>query len=123
MGTATMTEFARPQAHSLELPGTPIVYIVDDDVSVRESLELLIRRAGWQPVTFASAREFLSRAQIVGPSCVILDVGLPDINGLDLQQQLAEGYHPPIIFLTGNGDIATSVRAIKAGALDFLTKP
>jgi FixJ family two-component response regulator len=110
----------RPQSRSPE-PG--VVYIVDDDISVRESLELLIRCAGWQPLTFSSAQEFLSRPQVFAPSCLILDVGLPDINGLDLQQLLAEGYHPPIIFLTGNGDIPTSVRAIKAGALDFLTKP
>jgi FixJ family two-component response regulator len=123
MGTATMTEFARSQAHSLELQGDPIVFIVDDDVSVRESLEVLIRRAGWQPITFASARDFLAHPRACSPSCLILDVGLPDISGLDLQQQLAKGYHPPIIFLTGNGDIPTSVRAIKAGALDFLTKP
>ena len=101
----------------------PVVYIIDDDVSVRESLEMLIRCAGWQPIAFASAPEFLSQRQVFAPSCLILDVDLPDINGLDLQQQLAEGYHPPIIFLTGHGDIPTSVRAIKAGALDFLIKP
>jgi FixJ family two-component response regulator len=123
MGSATMNEYTQPQARSPELQVTPIVYIVDDDISVRESLEPLIRRAGWQPISFASARDFLSHAQSCAPSCLILDVGLPDISGLDLQQQLAEGYHPPIIFLTGNGDIPTSVRAIKAGALDFLTKP
>ena len=121
MESATNFEkLARPQSRS---PAASVVYIVDDDVSVRESLELLIRCAGWQPITFASAQEFLSRPQVSAPSCLILDVGLPDINGLDLQQQLAKGYHPPIIFLTGNGDIPTSVRAIKAGALDFLTKP
>ena len=120
--TATMTKFAEPQARS-GLQVTPVVYIVDDDVSVRESLELLIRCAGWQPVTFASAWDFLSHPLISAPSCLILDIGLPDISGLDLQQQLAERYHPPIIFLTGNGDIPTSVRAIKAGALDFLIKP
>jgi FixJ family two-component response regulator len=120
--TATMTKFAGPQARS-GLQVTPVVYIVDDDVSVRESLELLIRCAGWQPVTFASAWDFLSHPLISAPSCLILDIGLPDISGLDLQQQLAERYHPPIIFLTGNGDIPTSVRAIKAGALDFLIKP
>ena len=121
--TINFGKFTGPQ------PGSPgphvasIVYIVDDDVSVRESLELLIRSAGWLPIAFSSAREFLSHPPIVAPSCLILDVGLPDINGLDLQQQLAEGHHPPIIFVTGNGDIPTSVRAIKAGAFDFLTKP
>ena len=102
---------------------TPVVFIVDDDVSVRESLESLIRCAGWQPVTFASAREFLAYPPVFAPSCLILDVGLPDINGLDLQQQIAQNYHPPIIFLTGHHDIPASVRAIKAGALDFLIKP
>ena len=123
METATMTKFAQRQARSPDLQVTPVVYIVDDDISVRESLEPLIRCAGWQPITFASARDFLAHPQATAPSCLILDIGLPDISGLDLQQQLAEGYHPPIIFLTGNGDIPTSVRAIKAGALDFLTKP
>jgi FixJ family two-component response regulator len=118
-----MTKFTGSQARSLAPQVTPVVYIVDDDISVRESLEPLIRCAGWQPITFASARDFLSHPQVTAPSCLILDVALPDISGLDLQQQLAEGYHPPIIFLTGNGDIPTSVRAIKAGALDFLTKP
>jgi len=101
----------------------PIVFIVDDDVSVRESLEPLIRRAGWQPVVFKSAQEYLAYPHAVAPSCLILDVGLPDINGLDLQQQIAHTRHPPIIFLTGYSDIRASVRAIKAGALDFLTKP
>ena len=103
--------------------GTPMVFIVDDDVSVRESLELLIRCAGWQSQTFASAQEFLSHPRVFTPNCLILDVELPDINGLELQQQIGEDYHPPIIFLTGHGDIPSSVRAIRAGALDFLTKP
>jgi FixJ family two-component response regulator len=116
-------EFAQSQTHIAESHVTPVVFIVDDDVSVRESLELMIRCAGWQPVTFASAREFLSYPPVFAPSCLILDVSLPDINGLDLQQQMAEKYHPPIIFLTGHHDIPTSVRAIKAGALDFLIKP
>jgi FixJ family two-component response regulator len=116
-------EYSSPRSGGPTSPTTPTVFVVDDDVSVRESLELLIRSAGWQPITFASARDFLSHPQVFALSCLILDVGLPDINGLDLQQQLAEGYHPPIIFLTGEGDIPTSVRAIKAGALDFLTKP
>jgi len=125
MGNAT-TNFGKsawPHEHAPESHVTPVVYIVDDDVSVRESLELLIHSAGWLPISLACAREFLSRPQVFAPSCLILDVGLPDVNGLDLQQQLAEGYHPPIIFLTGNGDIRDSVRAIQAGALDFLTKP
>jgi FixJ family two-component response regulator len=117
------SEFALARSRAPESQVTPVVFIVDDDVSVRESLELLIRSAGWQPITFASACEFLCYPQVCAPSCLILDVGLPDINGLDLQQQIAEQYHPPIIFLTGNGDVPTSVRAIKAGAFDFLTKP
>jgi FixJ family two-component response regulator len=116
-------EFALPRSRLPESQVIPIVYIVDDDISVRESLEVLIRRAGWQPITFASAREFLAHPPECSPSCLILDVGLPDINGLDLQQQIADKSHPPIIFLTGYGDIPTSVRAIKAGALDFLVKP
>src|SRR3984957_16768773 len=113
-----------PQQLPIAEPATtPTIFIVDDDVSVRESLEALIRRAGWHPITFPSSRAFLAHPQVTGPSCVILDVDLPDISGLDLQEQMSGGYHPPIIFLTGQGDIRTSVRAIKAGALDFLTKP
>jgi len=103
---------------------TPIVFVVDDDVSVRESLEALIRCAGWQPETFASAREFLSRPRAAAPSCLVLDVGLPDLNGLDLQQRVvADRLDMPIIFLTGYGDVPMSVRAMKAGAVEFLTKP
>jgi FixJ family two-component response regulator len=105
-------------------PLTPIVFVVDDDVSVRESLEALIRCAGWQPETFASAREFLSRPRAAAPSCLVLDVGLPDLNGLDLQQRVvADRLDMPIIFLTGYGDVPMSVRAMKAGAVEFLTKP
>ena len=117
------SDIALSSSHPLLSQVTPVVFIVDDDVSVRESLELLIRCAGWQPITFASAQEFLSYPQDGAVSCLILDIGLPDINGLDLQQQIANRYHAPIIFLTGNGDVPTSVRAIKAGAFDFLTKP
>jgi FixJ family two-component response regulator len=102
----------------------PIVYVVDDDISVRESLEALIREAGWKPSIFSSASEFLSHRHTAGPSCVILDVSLPDLNGLDLQQQIAAARADmPIIFITGYGDIPMSVRAIKAGAVEFLTKP
>jgi FixJ family two-component response regulator len=101
-----------------------MVYIVDDDVSVRESLEGLIREAGWVTMSFSSARNFLSHQYTAGPSCLILDVSLPDLNGLDLQQQIAgERTDMPIIFITGYGDIPMSVRAIKAGAVEFLTKP
>src|SRR5205809_7987130 len=102
----------------------PIVFVVDDDVSVRESLELLIRCAGWQAETFASAQEFLSRPRVLAPSCLVLDVGLPDLNGLDLQKRVAvDRTDMPIIFITGYGDIPMTVQAMKAGAVEFLTKP
>ena len=103
---------------------TPIVFVVDDDVSVRESLELLIRTAGWKPETFASAQEFLSRPRVPVPSCLVLDVSLPDLNGLDLQKRIAtDRVDMPIIFITGYGDVPMTVRAMKAGAAEFLTKP
>lgn len=101
----------------------PTVFVVDDDVSVRESLELLIRFAGWEPETFASAREFLARPRVLTPSCLVLDVSLPDLNGLDLQKLVADRTAMPIIFITGYGDIPMTVRAMKAGAVEFLTKP
>jgi FixJ family two-component response regulator len=103
---------------------TPIVFVVDDDISVRESLELLIRNAGWQPETFESAQEFLSRPRILVPSCLVLDVTLPGLNGLDLQKRVAvDRTDMPIIFITGYGDIPIMVQAMKAGAVEFLTKP
>jgi len=102
---------------------TPIVFIVDDDISVRESLELLIRSAGWKPETFASAQEFLLRSRILAPSCLVLDVALPDLSGLDLQKLVADRIDMPIIFITGYGDVPTTVQAMKAGAVEFLTKP
>jgi FixJ family two-component response regulator len=103
---------------------TPIVFVVDSDPTVRESLELLVCAAGWRAETFASAKEFLARPRSVVPSCLILDVTLPDLNGLELQERIAsELSDMPIIFLTGNADIAMTVRAMKRGALDFLTKP
>jgi FixJ family two-component response regulator len=103
---------------------TPIVFIVDDDISVRESLELLIRCAGWRPEVFASAHEFLARPRVDAPSCLVLDVSLPDLNGLDLQQRIAgDRTDMPIIFITGYGDIPMTVQAMKAGAVEFLTKP
>jgi FixJ family two-component response regulator len=101
----------------------PIVFVVDDDISVRESLELLIRYAGWQTETFASAEEFLARPRINVPSCLVLDVSLPDLNGLDLQKRVIDRTDMPIIFITGHGDIPTTVQAMKAGAVEFLTKP
>ena len=104
--------------------GTPIVFVVDDDVSVRESLELMIRGAGWQPETFASAQEFLAHPRVLAPSCLILDVTLPDLNGLDLQKRVAvDRMDLPIIFITGYGDVPMTVQAMKAGAVEFLTKP
>jgi FixJ family two-component response regulator len=102
---------------------TSIVFVVDDDVSVRESLELLIRTAGWRPETFASAQEFLSRSRPTAPSCLVLDVTLPGLSGLELQEQLAERTDMPIIFITGHGDVPMTVQAMKAGAVEFLTKP
>ena len=102
---------------------TPIVYVVDDDVSVRESLELLIRTAGWRPETFASALEFLSRPRVTVPCCLVLDVTLPGLSGLELQEQLVERTDVPIIFITGHGDVPITVQAMKAGAVEFLTKP
>jgi FixJ family two-component response regulator len=102
----------------------PIVFIVDDDISVRESLELLVRNEKWKPETFSSAQEFLSHPRKLIPSCLVLDLSLPGLNGLELQKQLAsEPIHTPIIFITGYGDVPKSVQAMKAGALEFLTKP
>jgi FixJ family two-component response regulator len=102
----------------------PIVFVVDDDISVREGLSGLIRIAGWRVETFASAAEFLQREPPSEPSCLVLDVGLPGISGMDLQRELAAAdRHFTIIFITGQGDIPTTVRAMKAGAMEFLTKP
>jgi FixJ family two-component response regulator len=102
----------------------PVVFIVDDDVSVRESLELLVRDEKWKPETFASAQEFLDHPRKRVPSCLVLDLSLPGLNGLELQKQLAVGHTDiPIIFITGHGDVPQSVQAMKAGALEFLTKP
>jgi len=100
-----------------------IVFVVDDDISVRESLELFIKAAGWQPETFASALAFLSRPRPTVPCCLVLDVTLPGLSGLELQQQLAERTDMPIIFITGHGDVPMTVQAMKAGAVEFLTKP
>ena len=102
----------------------PIVFVVDDDVSVRESLELLFRCEAWEPETFASAQEFLVRPRPAVPSCLVLDISLPDLNGLQVQKCLAvERTDMPIIFITGYGDVPKSVEAMKAGAVEFLTKP
>ncbi len=105
-------------------PMTPVVFVVDDDISVRESLELLIRNAGWQPELLATAQEFLARPRVLVPSCLVLDVTLPGLNGLELQARIgADRTDMPIIFITGHGDIPMSVQAMKAGAVEFLTKP
>ena len=101
----------------------PIVFVVDDDVSVCASLKLLIESAGWRPETFPSGREFLARPRVLAPSCLVLDVVLPDLNGCDLQNLVADRADMPIIFISGHGDLPTAVRAMKAGAVDFFTKP
>jgi FixJ family two-component response regulator len=106
------------------LQATPIVFVVDDDISVRTSLELLIDSAGWQPETFPSAQEFSHRPRVVGPSCLVLDVSLPDLDGLELQKRVApDRIDMPIIFISGYGDVPMTVQAMKAGAVEFLTKP
>jgi RNA polymerase sigma factor (sigma-70 family) len=103
---------------------TPIVFVVDDDISVRESLESLIRCEGWEPETFSSAEEFLNRPRVHTPSCLILDISLPNLNGLDLQKRIASDRKDmPIIFITGHGDVPMTVKAMKAGAVEFLLKP
>jgi FixJ family two-component response regulator len=112
-----MTQPLKPQPKA-------IVFVVDDDISVRESLEMLIKFAGWQPETFASAKEFLARPRTTTPSCLVLDVSLPDLNGLELQKLVAtDRLDMPIIFVTGHGDVPMTVQAMKAGAVEFLTKP
>jgi FixJ family two-component response regulator len=108
-----------PKSHAI-----PIVFVVDDDISVRESLELLIRSEGWQPETFESAQEFLAHPRALVPSCLVVDVSLPGLNGLELQKRVAvERTDMPIIFITGFGDVPMTVQAMKAGAVEFLTKP
>jgi FixJ family two-component response regulator len=102
----------------------PVVFVVDDDASVRKSLELLLDSAGWQPEVFASALEFLSSPRVAAPSCLVLDVTLPDLNGLELQKRVAvDRIDMPIIFISGHGDVPMTVQAMKAGAVEFLTKP
>jgi FixJ family two-component response regulator len=104
--------------------GKAVVFVVDDDVSVRESLELLILSAGWQPETFQSAREFLALPRRDAPSCLLLDIAMPEVNGLELQKEVAtQRPDMPIIFITGYGDVSTTVQAMKGGAVEFLTKP
>lgn len=112
---------AKPIAMS---PITPVVFIVDDDESVRESLEALLKFAGWRSEAFSTAQEFLAHPPALGPSCLLLDIGLPDVNGLKLQEHVAvDRLDMPIIFITGNGDVPMTVQAMKAGAVEFLMKP
>ena len=119
MTQALCHESARPM-----LGAAPTVFVVDDDISVRESLELLIRCEGWEPETFSSAQEFLARPRPLVPSCLVLDFSLPDLTGLELQKRVAgERTEMPIIFITGHGDVPMTVQAMKAGAVEFLTKP
>ena len=100
-----------------------IVFLVDDDARVREAISELLQSLGWQARTFAAAGDYVAYPKPDLPACLILDVELPDINGLDFQKQLSREDHPPIVFITGHGDIPSSVRAIQGGAVDFLTKP
>src|ERR1700678_2837312 len=103
---------------------TPIVFVVDDDFSVREALDSLIRQAGWRPELFVSAQDFLAHPRVLVPNCLVLDVTLPGLNGLELQSLIAgERRDTPIIFITGHADVPMSVKAMKAGAVEFLTKP
>lgn len=101
----------------------PIVFVVDDDESVRESLKLLVESAGWQAQTYSSAQAFLARPPALGPSCLLLDLILPDLNGCDLQSLLADKTDMPVIFISGHADVRTTVRAMKGGAVDFFIKP
>jgi FixJ family two-component response regulator len=127
---ATRRSYTVGSTASLCGPGTiamqdmkGVVFVVDDDVSVRESLELLLEQAGWQARLFGSAQQFLEHPRPAAPSCLVLDVTLPGLNGLELQKQLADRAEMPIIFITGYGDVPMSVQAMKAGAAEFLTKP
>jgi FixJ family two-component response regulator len=131
-GTGTVTGPQHPEPSQVpsrstevytNLDGISIVFVVEDDVSVRESLELLVQSAGWRPELFASAQEFLSRPRPAVPCCLILDVNLPGLNGLDLQKQIADRSDMPIVFISGCADVPISVQAMKAGAIEFLTKP
>jgi FixJ family two-component response regulator len=123
MSTSLMERSARREFTTCP-PPTPIVFIVDGDVSVRESLQSQIRGAGWHPEAFASASEFLARPRSQVPSCLVLDIALPDVSGLDLQKRVAvDRKDMPIIFLTGCRDVPMTVQAMKAGAVEFLTKP
>jgi FixJ family two-component response regulator len=123
-GSRRPEETMQPSASADRFANQPVVFVVDDDVSVREAIELIVVAAGWRGELCASATEFLERPQPSAPSCLVLDVNLPDLNGLDLQQRVADGRDKmPIIMITGYGDIPMTVKAMKAGAVEFLTKP
>jgi FixJ family two-component response regulator len=123
MNEPLMPASRRPEP-TQSFAATPIVIVVDDDISVRESLELLIRTTGWRSETFESAQAFLARPRVLVPSCLVLDVSLPGLNGLELQERIAAARaEMPIIFITGHGDVPKTVQAMKAGAVEFLTKP
>jgi FixJ family two-component response regulator len=112
------------QSDARVLESRGVVFVVDDDVSVRESVDVLIRWAGWSVEVFATGEEFLSRPKVDAPSCLIVDVDLPDMSGLDLRQRMTQsGKDIPTVFIAGRGDIPTTVRAMRAGAIEFLTKP
>jgi len=123
MRADSVMRLANPASRLPVTETTPVVFVVDDDVSVRESLELLINSVGWRSETFASAQAFLSCPRATVPCCLVLDVRIPGLSGLDLQQQLAARTDMPIIFITGYGDVPMTVKAMKAGAVEFLTKP
>jgi FixJ family two-component response regulator len=119
-----VTSIRQSSIPQLRTPASrPTVFVVDDDLSIRESLQWLIAEAGWRAEVFASAGEFLDRSHQAGPGCLVLDLSLPDVNGLELQRRIADRAGLPVIFITGHGDIPTTVQAMKAGAIDFLTKP
>ena len=118
-----LSEVSRPRAAKLPAEPVATVYVVDGDDCVRESLEWLIRRAGWQATSFASAADFLAYPRYPQPGCLLLDLTLPDANGLDVQEMLADHAEIPIIFISGYGDVPATVRAMKAGAVEFLVKP
>ena len=118
-----ITQHSLPNADASITTVTPIVFVVDDDASVRESLASLIRSAGWHPTLLSSAQEFLALPRTQAPCCLLLDVDLPDHSGLDLQQRVSDRTDMPIIFIADRGDILTTVKAMKAGAVEFLIKP
>ncbi|TCR70988.1 LuxR family two component transcriptional regulator [Rhizobium sp. BK376] len=124
MYSITSVSLDRTRTQSTGAADRPLVVVIDDDLSIRESLELLISSAGWSPALFASAKEFLDHSPTRDPSCIVLDVNMPGLTGLDLQRMLTSGGRRiPIIFVTGFGDVPMTVRAMKAGAFEFLTKP